>query len=468
MKKFFLEKRKKKIKYFRGPRGPKGSRGNERATILKINPVYNRHGESVKVRVAGSELILGDTIQVAVDSTESFVNNNLLYASEVGFFRIISITDKSRELNLRFEHKRRSDRNSLKAGDLLVSVGENGPRGRQGNKGELGGTGPVGPVGPQGDAGPRGRGKIGPKGKQGVPGAPGASGAPGVGRKGSRGTVGRPGPTGEKGSRGDSGEQGLIGPFGPKGPQGEKGWRGEQGIKGDPFTFTSSIESYSYFVPSVSTKDGTHPDFSYHFTEDTDFDLHKFSNLYVKIGSNPVSSPHNNKNINELKVRSYTKTCSKNQILVDGSCNWNLFKFIKKPTWCREEDFLPGRKGCTNCVISIDKTKKRYFDGKRDVTVVRRLTYNRNGYVESIPLSGSSCKIVHLFELSDHEVAKCGFFCFFHDIETIRLNDNALTCRYIPPQIIALSLNNHLPVDATEAFGKYVSVVTVQISCQNL
>jgi len=186
----------------------------------------------------------------------------------------------------------------------------------------------------------------------------------------------------------------------------------------------------------------------------------------VKLSNNPVSRPQNNRNLNSLSVESYHKRCPPKTTLVDGTCSWNLFTYEKRPSWCRASDFIPGPPGCVNCVVRVDKVKKRFFDGERNVPVVRRLTVSdSNGRIESVSLNGHSCKIVNLFELSDQEVSSCGFFCFFHDIETIHLEENTLTCRYIPPQNIATALGLNV-ADTAAGFDGKVSVVTVQVACQ--
>lgn len=85
--------------------------------------------------------------------------------------------------------------------ELLVPIGQTGPRGPEGPagprgpQGEKGAAGPTGPQGPQGNAGPRG--PAGPAGKQGPP--------------GEAGPMGPAGPEGQRGAQGPQGEQGEPG-----------------------------------------------------------------------------------------------------------------------------------------------------------------------------------------------------------------------------------------------------------------
>ena len=109
------------------------------------------------------------------------------------------------------------------AGDIILSVQNNGDKGLtgatgpQGIKGDTGATGPTGPQGSKGDTG-----------AQGIQGITGATGPQGI--QGATGTTGATGPQGVKG------DTGLTGATGPQGPQGIQGATGPTGPAGSADT----------------------------------------------------------------------------------------------------------------------------------------------------------------------------------------------------------------------------------------
>jgi len=302
----------------------------------------------------------------------------------------------------------------------------------------------------------------------------------GRGHKGLQGDQGIRGDTGEKGNLGDRGEQGIQGIQGVQGLHGDQGIQGEKGIdgtrgeKGDNplHTLQKSVKTYTFFSSAVSSNEGRFPDFTYYLPTGRKHELNKFSNLYVQFDHEPVNSPSKNRNIHSKKVQFFHSSCKKDQILFRGDCKWGLFKFKAYPTWCRVKDFKPGKRGCTDCVVNIDKTVKRDFEGEQKVDVVRKIRLNINGYIQRLKLTKNSCKIIRPLELNSEEFSQCGFFCFFHEVEQIYTSDKTFTCKYVPPSFYGVTsfgvasftgLSNS--TTAEDPFAHRIQTIKLEIFC---
>jgi len=123
---------------------------------------------------------------------------------------------------------------------------------------------------------------------------------------------------------------------------------------------------------------------------------------------------------------------------LSGVCSWNLFKFRAERVPCRSSDYVVNHEDCVDCYTSSE-ARDGIFDGE-STQVLSKLVYRDTNKNEQIfHLDNHSCRVIKLKELSRTELKKCGYFCFFHQIDTFYENQHTLVCKYTPPGAYGIS-----------------------------
>jgi len=156
-----------------------------------------------------------------------------------------------------------------------------------------------------------------------------------------------------------------------------------------------------------------------------------------------------------------SQECKKGKVLI-GNCRWEIFKFDNLPSWCLAEDFPVGKRGCSDCISSVETNNVYFEGGSRNVAT--KITYsNSDQSNESYDLNDSSCSILETQELDSGDISKCGFFCFFQKLDSLYESETKFTCRFIPPTAFGFDLSS--PFFAGTDLHDKIQSITIEVVC---
>jgi len=164
------------------------------------------------------------------------------------------------------------------------------------------------------------------------------------------------------------------------------------------------------------------------------------------------------------QVIKVSKECTDGTRVFMGNCRWDLLRFDSQPSWCFAEDFPVGKRGCTDCITSVETTSANY-EGT-EVKVATRITFsNADQSEDSYDLHERSCSILDTREMEPQDLTKCGFFCFFQKLDSLYESETKFTCRYIPPSAFGIGLNN--PFFSSTDLQDKIQSITIEVVCSD-
>jgi len=415
-----------------------------------------------------------------VESSIQFLEGTVVYIKNLGYFRILSKPSR-KELTLKLIHRNKDDvpTDQILKGDKLVSsgeIGDDGHKGEQGEKGKRGNRGHKGEQGIQGAEGAKGkRGNRGHKGEQGVEGVKGHHGHSvraiilkvfSVHKRKSSGEITVEVDHPEVFAVGEVVYIQLVGNFRIVSKPGQNtlvlrflyrssvdkrpltkqdvmvsaGGRGVHGDKGErginPF---SELHKISQVYSLIHIKHAVRSDdFTFRQSSNTNNRFNKLSGIYVKVGDT-VHPPANNRNANSRRELNFEASCPAEQVIVSGECHWNIFKFTLEDSPCRAVDFNLSPSSCKINCIKLAKSVVGSFHGEQTELITSVTTTDRTGNSIDLTIHDTSCKIATLRSLNAVELRSCGFFCFFHQLDSFHVSNTLFKCRYVPPSAYGIS-----------------------------
>jgi len=164
------------------------------------------------------------------------------------------------------------------------------------------------------------------------------------------------------------------------------------------------------------------------------------------------------------QVIKVSKDCPHGKKVLTGFCKWDLLKFKQRESWCFAEDFNVAKRGCTQCVVSVE-TKTMFFE-KANREVVSQLTFVDLEREEQVfELTERSCKILDSAALDVSELRQCGFFCFFQKLDPIYESNTKFSCSYIPPTVFGINLESS--IFAGLNLKEKLEMITIELTCTN-
>jgi len=157
-----------------------------------------------------------------------------------------------------------------------------------------------------------------------------------------------------------------------------------------------------------------------------------------------------------------SKHCPSELKLLNGYCKWHILQFVVKKSWCFAEDFQVDNGTCSDCIISLE-TKIVDFEGAKR-KVVTEITYSDQlKQQKSYPLSERSCKLLDTSALEKKDFRKCGFFCFYHNLEPIFENNSRFSCQYAPPSYYGMKMSS--PTSSNFDLSNKLEMISIEIVC---